>query len=71
MNWLFKYSLKGITVLFVGYLLVLALLHNTIYLGEELPTTLSFFSYAFFGFWAGMFFMSFLYRSTRKNKDPG
>lgn len=67
MRRLFKYSLKGITILFLGYLLVLALVRNTIYRGEELPITLSFFSYAFFGFWAGMLFMSFLYRNARKD----
>lgn len=31
MNWLFKYSLKGITILFVGYLVILGLVRNTTY----------------------------------------
>lgn len=68
MNKLFKYSLRGITILFVSYLLALALLRNTIYHGEELPIAFSFFSYALCGFWAGMLFMSFLYRNARKDR---
>ena len=67
MKWLFKYSLKGITVLLFGYLLILSLVRNTIYLNQEMPIATSFFTYALFGFWSGMFFMSFLYRNGRKN----
>ena len=69
MRRLLKYSLKGITILLLGYLLMLALVRNTIYRGEELPITLSFFSYTLFGFWVGMLFMSFLYRSARKDGE--
>ncbi len=68
MNWLFKYSLKGITIFFVGYLLILALVRNTIYRAEELPIAVSFLSYTLFGFWAGMLFMSFLYRNARNDR---
>lgn len=67
MNTLFRYSLKGISALFFGYVLILSLIRNTVYRGEQLPVTVSFFTYTFFGFWAGMLFMSFLYRNARKN----
>jgi hypothetical protein len=68
-NLLFKHSLKGITVLFVGYLTtILALVRNRIYRAVELPICVSFFSYTLFGFWAGMLFMSFLYRMARNER---
>ncbi len=69
MKWLFKYSLKGISYLFFGYLLIISVMKMTIYRGQDLPILLSFFTYTFFGFWAGMFFMHFLYQSVRRNTD--
>jgi hypothetical protein len=64
---LHRYSIKGVTILFFGYLVVLSVIRNTMYSQAELPIIISFFSYTFFGFWSGMLFMSFLYRSARKN----
>ncbi len=69
MKGIFKYSIVGITILFLVYLGTLFVLVNTVFEGQELPEILASFSFSFLGFWLGMLFMRFIYRTFGNSKD--
>lgn len=66
---LVKYSLIAVNVLLGVHMVILFLLKNIVFNGGDLPILLSYFTYAFLGFWIGMLFMNFLFGRIRKRTN--